>query len=533
MRFEVAAKFDVVVIGSGISGLISALELAKGNKSVCILTKEAVTESSSLYAQGGIAVPLSEGDTVEAHLEDTIKAGAGLCNQDAAKEIISNSRIALEKLISYGVCFDQSSRNILHQTKEAAHSKPRVCHVGGDASGRFITKTLIDKASREPNISISQGSVVLSLLKNDNGKIYGVLVEDVTQSRYVILAKDIIIASGGIGQLFETTTNPKVCSGDGVVMAYRAGAFLQDIEMIQFHPTVLLKAGVPFLITEAIRGEGGKLKNINGEYFASTYHELAELAPRDVLSRAISEEMKKTKSDHVLLDTNNFDINYFKDRFPTVYKTCLERKINFADIPVCPAVHYFVGGIKCDIYGCTNIDSLWVIGEAASNGFHGANRLASNSLLECIVVPHFLAKKLLSKESSALPELDFVDIEVSNEPADDKEINEMTNMLKLSNSKNLGLIRKETLLNENINCLNKIGERFNMQLVSKNNNLQELKNMILLSGLISFVALNRKYSLGVHFREDCTKTPLELTHSVISLNTQLSCEKHTTLPQLV
>ena len=528
MRFDVAASFDVIVIGSGISGLLCALEIAQSGKTVSLLTKEAVTESSSLYAQGGIAVPLSEGDTVDEHIFDTLAAGAGLCDVDVTKEIISYSRIALEKLISYGVVFDSNAKNIIQQTKEAAHSKARVCHVGGDASGRFITKILIDKASRHPNVSISQGSIVLKILLSEGvgvgANACGVLVEDLTHSKYVLFGKDIIVATGGLGQLFENTTNPPVACGDGIGMAYQVGALLTDLEMIQFHPTVLFKNGNPVLITEAIRGEGGRLKNTNNEYFAKKYHDLADLAPRDILARAILNEIKKTKSKYVYLDVSNFSVDYFKGRFPTVYKTCVEREIDLFNIgiPVAPAVHYFIGGIKTDIYGRTNIPSLWALGEAASNGFHGANRLASNSLLECIVAPHYLAKSLLSSKLKSHPEVNYIDVDVDQKHYTDEEIKEITDELKSRNSASLGLIRNEKRMSEHLNWLSglegKEKEKINLSLISPDYKAQEFKNMILLSKLICKAALNRKNSLGVHFREDFPEKPSVLEHSVSKLD---------------
>lgn len=532
MKFDVVAKFDVVIIGSGISGLICALELAKAKKSVCILTKEAVTESASLYAQGGIAISLSEGDGFETHLEDTIKAGGGLCNIGVAREIINNSSCAFNKLIDYGVKFDLDSQNKIHLTKESAHSKGRVCHVGGDASGRFITKALIDKACREPHISISQGTTVLKVLK-DNGGVFGVLAQDVTKNAYVILAKDVIIATGGIGQIYSLTSNPLICTGDGIVMAYRLGAVLQDVEMVQFHPTVLFSDVEPLLITEAIRGEGGRLKNINGEFFACNYHSLCELAPRDVLARAILNEMKKTKSKCVYLDLSNFTTEYFKNRFPNIYEACLERKIDLFDkgIPVAPGAHYFIGGIQTNIAGRTNIDSLWAVGEAACNGFHGANRLASNSLLECVVVPLFLSQSLLSRNSVPFKQLISLEIELDYKNYEEKEIECLRNELREKSTFNLGLIRNEDNLVKHLNWLSRIQEKLNVELLSLNPQVQELKNMIVLSFLICLAALNRKNSLGVHFREDFKSLPNVLEHSILKDKGRFSFESGRNKPE--
>ncbi len=528
MKIDVAAKFDVIVIGSGISGLICALELGKNNKSVCLITKEAVTESSSLYAQGGISVPLGKFDSVDKHLEDTLRAGTPLCDLKNANQIISRSIYAFEKLISYGVKFDLNpeSENVLHQTKEAAHSVPRVVHVGGDASGRIITKTLIDKVCREPNISISQGTCVLSLLKDPNGNAFGVLVEDVTKNKYIVLGKNIILASGGVGQLYKYTTNPVVCTGDGIAMAYRAGVCVQDLEMIQFHPTVFLGKGDPFLVTEAIRGEGGRLKNINGEYFAKHYHELGELAPRDVLARAILAEMGKTMSGFVYLDLSTFKEEYFINRFPTIYKECLNRNIALFEkgIPVSPAAHYLIGGIKTDVFGSTNISALWAIGEVASSGFHGANRLASNSLLECIVVPHLLVERLLSIPEVELPQLESLDVDFDSNSIDDDGLKSLIKELQDRNTKAISLLRNKNTLNEHLQWLTELESKVNTNLLAFQYQVQELKNMILLSKLITKASIFRDHSLGVHYREDCKELSKEFKHSIFNENKQLSWE---------
>lgn len=535
MKFKVAAKYDVVILGSGISGLLCALKLAKNGKSVCIITKEAVTESSSRYAQGGIAVPLSKCDSVEKHLEDTLLAGTKLCDADVAREIINRSILSFEELKSYGVKFDLTTDKNLHQTREAAHSVSRVCHIGGDASGKFITKTLIDRACRESKISISQGSVVLNLFRfSGSVDILGMLVSDVTRDSYAVLSKHIIIATGGLGQIYEITTNPKVITGDGIAMSYLLGAELRDVEMIQFHPTVLTKKGSPFLITEAIRGEGGRLKNSCGEYFAYKYHEHAELAPRDVLARAILSEMIKTNSDSVYMDLKNFTENYFKDRFPSIYQTCLERRIDLfgAGIPVVPAAHYFVGGIKCELSGRTSIPGLWVVGEAASNGFHGANRLASNSLLECIVTPELLVKDLLKSDNTIQSQISTIKLDIDEVIYNESKVLDLIKELQARNSKNIGLVRKESTLGEHLKWLNNISEDYNVNLPSCNSLVQEFKNMLLLSRLICNAALERKHSLGVHYRQDYQSLPEDFKHSVYS-GKQLKWEINSTQERLI
>lgn len=536
MKFDVIAKYDVVVIGSGISGLLCALDLAKQNKSVLIISKEAITESSSQYAQGGIAIPLSKFDSVESHLKDTLVAGSGLCNESVAKEIINHAAFALDELLSYGVKFDLSNENNIHQTKEGAHSAPRVCHAGGDASGRYITKALIEKVCRDPRISISQGTFALNIVVDEITNSFAVLLEDINKNKYVVFSRDIVIATGGIGQIYDKTSNPCVCTADGVALAYNLGAQLQDVEMVQFHPTVLLEKGDPLLITEAIRGEGGKLKNVFGEYFAFKYHEKGELAPRDVLARAILHEMEITKSRYVYLDVNLFSEEYFKNRFPTIYHSCIQRKINLFNtgIPVAPAAHYFIGGIKCNISGVTSVPGLWAVGEVASNGFHGANRLASNSLLECAVVPTFLVKELLEKRQNIiLPDYSTFEINVDKQIYDEEEVNCYRKELQYKNSQNLGLVRSALTLKEHLDWLLGLTEKFNVSLPTVDYQAQELRNMLLISLLICQAALERKHSLGVHFRQDFQKTPIEFKHSVFRANKQLSWEVESPKRELI
>ncbi len=535
MKFDVAGKFDVLVIGSGISGLICALELAQKKLSVCILTKEAVTESSSQYAQGGIAVPLQDSDSCEKHVLDTVNAGAGLCNYDVVKELISNSVSSYKKLISYGVGFDLLGNGHPHQTREGAHSVARICHAGGDSTGRIVTKTLVDRACRDLNISISQGTVALSLVKNDSGSVVGILAEDLTKDRYVILAKHVIIATGGAGHIFENTTNPKVITGDGIVLSYRAGADLRDLEFIQFHPTVCNYQGEMFLITEAIRGEGGKLKNINGEYFAKSYHPLAELAPRDVLSRALVTEMNKTSSGFVYLTLDSFDKNYFKDRFPTIYNFCIERNIDLfvSGIPVLPAAHYFIGGVKCNVSGKTSLDGLWCVGEAASNCFHGANRLASNSLLECITVPHLLVREILGSNPCTALLKDSYDLDIDTQIFDENEVKKTISRIQRQNERFLGVSRNENNLRENLEFISGLFEKYNADRLSLDLFGQELKNTIYLTLLITKSALERRHSIGVHYRDDYKNCPDVFKHSISSLNKDLYWGNETSNKQLI
>ena len=378
---------DFVVVGSGIAGLRAALELAGAGARVTVLTKERREESNTEYAQGGIAVALSDTDEAALHEEDTIGAGAGLCDERAVEVLVGEGPRYIGELIGWGAEFDREGGRLMF-TREAAHSRPRILHAHGDATGREIVRALLAHAGRERNVSFLAHAETESLVV-EGGRVVGVrYLDPLVRSSRTLLARGVVLASGGAGMLFQHTTNPAVATGDGMAMAFDAGAELADMEFVQFHPTALNLEGAPrFLLSEALRGEGGVLRNASGRRFMPRYHDSAELAPRDVVTRSIVSEMERTATRTVFLDMTAFDARSLRRRFPKIYATCLRYGLDLArePIPVSPAAHYCMGGVRTDLEGRTSLPGLYAAGEVACTGVHGANRLASNSLLEGLV----------------------------------------------------------------------------------------------------------------------------------------------------
>jgi L-aspartate oxidase len=371
---------DFLVIGAGVAGLRAAIELSQAGK-VLVVAKDSLRESSSEYAQGGIAVALSDDDEVRLHEQDTIAAGAGLCDPEAVHTLVEEGPAAIEQLIEWGAEFDREGMRLAF-TREAAHSRSRILHAHGDSTGREIARTLYKKASSLPGVTFRSFRATIDLLM-ESGQVAGALVYDGEADELIpVRARAVLLATGGLGRVYKETTNPDVATGDGVAMAYRAGAKISDIEFVQFHPTALHVEGAPrFLLSEALRGEGGVLRNESGERFTD------ELAPRDVVSRAIVAEMRRTGAPHVFLDLTHRGADFIRKRFPRVYETCLQYGVDISQqpAPVHPAAHYSMGGVRADRNGRTSVPRLYAAGEVACTGVHGANRLASNSLLEGLV----------------------------------------------------------------------------------------------------------------------------------------------------
>lgn len=378
---------DYIVIGSGVAGLRAAIAIAEGGGRVTILTKDKTSESNTEYAQGGVAVAMSEDDEAVLHKEDTLTAGAGLCDPAAVDVLVNEGPKFVSELIKWGAEFDQRGGKLLF-TREAAHSRNRILHSHGDATGAEFVRALIARARLEPRISLIPFARTESLILRD-GRCVGVsFLDPVLRAPRAIVGRAVVLCTGGAGQLYLHTTNPAVATGDGMAMAYFAGAEMADMEFVQFHPTALALEGAPrFLLSEAMRGEGGILRNRFGERFMPQYDPRAELAPRDVVSRSIVAEMRKTGSREVFLDMTALGESFLAERFPKIYATCKAFGLNIARdlLPVSPASHYFMGGVRTDLHGRTSLPGLYAAGEVSCTGVHGANRLASNSLLEGLV----------------------------------------------------------------------------------------------------------------------------------------------------
>lgn len=415
-------KTDVLIVGSGIAGLYAALNLPE-NLSVLLIAKVPAEESNSWLAQGGIASVIDPNDHFESHIEDTLKAGAGICDLEAVTTLVREGPENIQRLVELLVPFDKKEDGGLMITREGGHSCRRIVHCGGDATGRETTKRLFELAAQRENISLSYDSYLIDLLTEDE-QVTGAIVS-INGSAVIIHCPNIILATGGIGALYEHTTNPAGAVGDGICAASRAGAEIVNMEFVQFHPTTMIPQSGQherrFLISEAVRGEGGILKNHLGEAFMKDKHPLADLAPRDIVTREIIKEMRRIGDDTVWLDVSSMDEDFFAKRFPTIFGECRKFgiKVPFDKIPVRPAQHYLMGGIKTDLNARTKLRGLYACGECACTGVHGGNRLASNSMLECLVFGRRAAKSIAESFVSPssidleLPKLDFSGIERS------------------------------------------------------------------------------------------------------------------------
>ncbi|MEF3254574.1 MAG: L-aspartate oxidase [Deferribacterales bacterium] len=493
------ASYDYIVLGSGVAGLKAALELAKYG-SVAIITKSILGEGSTEYAQGGVAVVLSDDDDIFLHYEDTINAGDGLCDKNAVLTLVEEGPKYIRELIAFGAKFDMHGEHF-DFTREAAHSVNRIIHASGDATGHEIVRTLKEAVNNVKNIDKIENHFAVDLIVKNN-KVHGIITLNELNNQYEIFySKAIILATGGAGRIFKRTTNPEVSTGDGMAIAFRANATLKDMEFYQFHPTALhLKNAPAFLLSESMRGEGAILKNIHGERFCQNYHPMAELAPRDIVSRSIFFEMMKTGAEHVYIDLTHLDKDFVKNRFPKIYSTCISYGIDITKdmVPVSPAAHYYMGGINTDLWGRTNIENLYACGETACTGVHGANRLASNSLLEGVVFGSRSAKAAIidTKQQSIIEiEPDIKDhINLDNLEDTYSEVQDLM-------WKNASIVRNNESLTKTISYLkdklNKIDDR-----LPSSRRCGELKNIITVSLLLSIAALTRKGSKGAHYRSD-------------------------------
>ncbi|UCD35711.1 MAG: L-aspartate oxidase [Nitrospiraceae bacterium] len=498
-------EVDFLVIGGGVAGLRAAIELASAG-TVLVLTKDTITESSTGYAQGGIAVALSDEDEVCIHLEDTLKAGDGLCRENAVRVMVEEGPAYIRELISWGAEFDREGSR-LSFTMEAAHTRRRILHSHGDSTGKEIERALIQKVRSCPSVSRLDFAFTLDLIVKDGRCLGAVVLRH--DAVITIFAKVVILATGGAGQVFSRTTNPVISTGDGIAIAYRAGALIVDMEFIQFHPTTLYLPGAPqFLLSEAMRGEGAVLKNVHGERFMHTYHEMAELAPRDSVTRAILSEMVSTKARHVFLDLTHLDRAFTRNRFPQIYTTCLQYDIDITEemIPVCPAAHYIMGGVSTNLMGETSIRGLFAAGEAACTGVHGANRLASNSLLEGLVFGARAGKgaaAFAGKEHArpaAFRPRDSSPFKKGGSPPSPFDREKVRSSLRKIMWQKAGIIRCAKSLTPARDWLSRWD--FIVSTPFKTRREAELRNMLTVAQLIIRSALFRKGSVGAHYRSD-------------------------------
>jgi L-aspartate oxidase len=379
-------RADYVVIGSGVAGLRAAIELS-GAGSVLVLAKSDLSDSATSWAQGGVAVALSDEDEISLHEQDTLKAGDGLCRAESVALLVEEGPKYITQLIEWGTEFDRAGTKLAF-TREAAHSRSRILHAHGDSTGREISRALLARAHSIPHLHLRPHAFTTELIVESKSVVGVRFIDEMDGSLHEVLAGAVLLATGGLGQVYRETTNPEVATGDGMAIAYDAGAALSDMEFVQFHPTALVVKGAPrFLLSEALRGEGGILRNVHLERFMKRYNEAQELAPRDIVARAIVSEMHRTDSGHVYLDMTAKSEEFLQKRFPRIYETCSSYGLDLASdlAPVCPAAHYMMGGVKTDLCGRTSLPGLYAAGETADTGVHGANRLASNSLLEGIV----------------------------------------------------------------------------------------------------------------------------------------------------
>ena len=509
---QIPSQTDFIVIGAGVAGLRAAIELAKHGQVICLAKRE-VAESNTQYAQGGIAVALSDEDEIGLHLQDTINAGDGLVNVEAARVLVEEGPPRIEELIAWGTEFDRHGTKLAF-TREGAHSRNRVLHAHGDSTGQEIGRGLYAKASTIPQIQFLEFEFTFELTV-ENGRVCGVRVLDADNHPRSIGARGVVLATGGLGQVYSDTTNPTVATGDGVAMAYRAGAEISDMEFVQFHPTALYIKGAPrFLLSEALRGEGAYLRNMALERFMPKYHELAELAPRDVVARAIAHEIELAGAAEavVYLDLTHLPAERVRTRFPRIYKTCLEYKIDIATdlIPIRPAAHYAMGGVKTDLDGRTTLPGLYAAGECACTGVHGANRLASNSLLEGLVYGARAARTMAAecKESVA-----HATTQPSASSGDAERADAVLRKVQTLMWRDVGVVREGSRLRAVIAEL----EALRPEVATRpTRRAWEAANVLDTGLLIARSALAREESRGAHYRTDYPEKREEWKkHSVV------------------
>lgn len=506
-------RFDVLIIGSGAAGLTLGLSLPDHLR-VGIVSKERLDSGSTRWAQGGVAAVLDEHDSVEAHVQDTLIAGAGLCHEPAVRFTVENSAATINWLIDLGVPFTQDSPNHFHLTREGGHSARRIIHAA-DATGHAISDTLLQRAREKSNLTLMQNYIGIDLITREKlglegqGCIGGYFLDNDTGEVDVISAHTVALATGGASKVYLYTSNPDGASGDGIAMAWRAGCRVANMEFNQFHPTCLYHPQAKsFLISEAVRGEGGKLLLPDGTQFMHHFDERGELAPRDIVARAIDHEMKRLGADCLFLDISHKPAEFIKEHFPTIYERCLELGIDITQqpIPVVPAAHYTCGGVVTDVNGCTDIKNLYAIGEVACTGLHGANRLASNSLLECMVFARSAAQHIMRNVdfTTPVPTIPAWDASLVKDSDEDVVISHNWDELRRFMWDYVGIVRTTKRLvraKHRVQMLRQeIQEFYSNYHVT--NDLLELRNLVDVADVIIRSALLRKESRGLHYSRD-------------------------------
>ncbi|AXG78521.1 L-aspartate oxidase [Streptomyces paludis] len=520
-----AIDADVVVVGSGVAGLTTALRCAAAGLRTVVVTKARLDDGSTRWAQGGIAAALGEGDTPEQHLADTLVAGAGLCDEEAVRTLVTEGPAAVHRLIDTGAHFDTADGGELQLTREGGHHRRRIAHAGGDATGAEISRALVE-AARAAGLRTVENALVLDLLTDAQGRTRGVTLHVMGEGQHdgvgAVHAPAVVLATGGMGQVFSATTNPAVSTGDGVALALRAGAEVSDLEFVQFHPTVLFlgagSEGQQPLVSEAVRGEGAHLVDADGIRFMLDQHELAELAPRDIVAKAIMRRMRERDAEHMYLDARHFGADMWEHRFPTILAACRSHGIDpvTEPIPVAPAAHYASGGIRTDLRGRTTVPGLYACGEAACTGVHGANRLASNSLLEGLVFAERIAADIVAAERPGPAGHSLLTEDAASALTEDAAsaevlpliVPEARSTIQRAMSRGASVLRSARSLEEAARALDAVQSAAYEPLAPDAKAAEpgvdswETTNLLCVARVLVAAALEREETRGCHWRED-------------------------------
>lgn len=509
----------MLVVGGGVAGLCAALAAAEQGREVLLLVKGDLSESNTAWAQGGVAAVLAPiereaDDTIEKHVQDTLAAGAGLCDEVAVRDLIGEGAASIDFLRRHGCGFDLATDGAVALTREGGHSARRILHAQGDSTGREVARSLSAATQSHPLITVIENAFAIDLITGDDGRVQGVLYHR-REELFAALAGSTVLATGGCGRVWRETTNPPVATGDGVAMAYRAGAVVADMEFMQFHPTTLyIAGGARLLITEAMRGEGAVLKNAAGERFMAKYHPQAELAPRDVVTRAILAEVRESGFPHVWLDATHLDATFLHERFPTITEACAKFGIDIAKawIPVHPSAHYHCGGVVTDARGRAGLSGLWAAGEVGCTGLHGANRLASNSILEGLIVG------MRAGHDAALagghPGRVRVHVDHPTPAPEDLDVPDLVRSARALMWRQVGIERSGVELAQARRTL-EFWSRHQTRGTFRTREGWELQNLLTVGTLVAAAAATRTASVGTHGRSDSTG-PIDSVHTAFT-----------------